>query len=245
MKKYSFNSINSSVNTEDNALHIYMNNVYGWMSFGLLLTSIIAWYTTKIPLLLKLILENRLFIITILCLQLVIVLTLSNMINKLTTHTATILFIMYSILTGLTMSTIFIVYTYSSIASTFLSTSIMFGIMSIWGYFYKKDLTKIGNIALTLLTGIIISTIINIWLNNKFLMWIISYIGIIIFCILIAWDTQKLKEIGNNILIEHNEQLKRYSILGALMLYLDFINLYILLLRIIGIKLNNSNNEKD
>lgn len=116
--------------------------------------------------------------------------------------------------------------------------------MSIWGYTFKQDLTKLGNIALMLLIGIIISTLVNIWINSTFIIWITSYIGILSFSILIAWDTQKLKEIGLNISQEHKEQIKKYSILGALMLYLDFINLYLLILKLIGIKLNNKNENK-
>ncbi len=242
MKKYSYNNLN---NSNKNMLLLYMSNVYGWMSFGLLLTSFISWYTTKIPFMLELIFFNKLFIFTLLISQLMIVLILSNSINKLTSQSAIILFIIYSIITGLSMSSIFLIYTYSSICISFLTTSIMFALMSIWGYTTKKDLTKLGNLSLMCLIGIVISSLLNTWLQNSYIIWITSYISVIIFTILTAWDTQKLKEIGNNIILEHKDQLRKYSILGALLLYLDFINIYILILKILGIKINNNNKKRD
>ncbi len=240
MKKYSYYYYDNSINT----ICSYINNVYGWMSSGLLLTSFTSWYATKIPFLLEMIFFNKFFLFTILIIQLIVVFTLSNMINRLSANFAITLFMFYSILTGLSISSIFLIYTYTSIATTFLTTSIMFGIMSIWGYNTRQDLTKIGNLALMLLIGIILSTIINLFLQNSFIVWIISYIGILSFSILIAWDTQKLKEIGNYITSEHDEQFRKYSILGALILYLDFINLYLLILKLIGVKLKNNEEEK-
>ncbi len=234
MKKYSYYYYDNSTSIS----YSYINNIYGWMSCGLLLTSFTSWYTTKIPFLLEMIFFNKLFLFTLLITQLIVVFMLSNMINRLSANLAITLFMLYSILTGLSISSIFLMYTYTSITTTFLTTSIMFGIMSIWGYNTKQDLTKIGNLSLMCLLGIIISTIINIILQNSYLVWITSYLGILSFSILVAWDTQKLKEIGNYINSEHDEQFRKYSILGALILYLDFINLYLLILKLIGVKLN-------
>ncbi len=244
MKKKYYNN-NYFEKTNKNTLITYISNVYAWMSFGLLITAFTSWYTIKIPFILELIFLNKFFIFILLILQLMIVLILSNSINKLTAKTAIILFILYSILTGLSISSIFLIYTYSSICTSFFITSIMFAIMSIWGYTTKKDLTEIGNLSLMCLIGILISSIINIWLKNSYIIWVTSYISIIIFTILTAWDTQKLKEIGNNIIIKHNDQLKKYSILGALLLYLDFINIYLLILKILGIKLDKNKEEKE
>ncbi len=241
MKKYSYYYHDSSIST----IHSYINNVYGWMSCGLLLTSFTAWYITKIPFLLEIIFFNQFFLVTILILQLIIVFALSNMINKLSANFAIALFIFYSILTGLSISSIFLIYTYISITTTFLTTSIMFGVMSIWGYSTKQDLTKMGNLALMSLIGIIIATTINFFLQSDYLIWIISYLGILSFSILVAWDTQKLKEIGHYITSEHDEQFRKYSILGALILYLDFINLYLLILKLIGIKLEKEDENKN
>ncbi len=243
MNKYNNNYKNNNIN--NNMLYTYISNVYTWMSLGLLITSLTSLYTTKINFLLKLILFNKFFIFILLSLQLIIVFILSNSINKLTSNTAIILFITYSLITGMSISSIFLIYKFSSIYISFLVTSMIFILMSIWGYITKQDLTKTGNLALMFLVGILLSTIINFWLKSKYLIWITTYLGIIIFTILIAWDTQKLKEIGNNIILKHNEQLIKYSILGALMLYLDFINLYILILKITGVKINKKNNNKN
>ncbi len=241
MKKYSYYYYDSSIST----IYSYINNVYGWMSCGLLLTSFTSWYTTKIPFLLEIIFFNHFFLVTILLIQLIIVFILSNMVNKLTANIAISLFIFYSVLTGLSISSIFLVYTYISIATTFLTTSIMFGIMSIWGYCTKQDLTQVGNLALMSLIGMIVATIINLFLKNNYFVWMISYLGILSFSILIAWDTQKLKEIGHYITSEHDEQFRKYSILGALILYLDFINLYLLILKLVGIKLEKEDENEN
>ncbi len=240
MKKYSYYHYDSTTSI----IYSYINNVYGWMSSGLLLTTFTAWYITKIPFLLEMIFFNKFFLFTILITQLIVVFTLSNMINRLSANFAITLFMFYSILTGLSISSIFLIYTYISITTTFLTTSIMFGIMSIWGYSTKQDLTKASNLALMILIGIIISTTINFFLQNSYIVLIISYLGILSFSILIAWDTQKLKEIGNYITSEHDEQFRKYSILGALILYLDFINLYLLILKLIGIKSEDNEEEK-
>ncbi len=240
MKKYSYYHYSSTISN----VYSYINNVYGWMSSGLLLTSFTAWYITKMPFILEMIFFNKFFSFTILIVQLIVVFILSNMIHRLSANLAITLFMFYSILTGLSISSIFLIYTYTSIATTFLTTSIMFGIMSIWGYSTRQDLTKISNLALMLLIGIIISTTINFFLQNSYMVWIISYFGILSFSILIAWDTQKLKEIGNYITSEHDEQFRKYSILGALILYLDFINLYLLILKLIGIRSEDNEEEK-
>ncbi len=243
MKKYTYYPEDSNINIKNYALQKYINNVYGWMSCGLLITSITSWIISTNTYILEFFMFNKIFLIAAIISQISIAYTISNMINMLNANTAIILFICYSILTGLTTSNIFLIYTYSSITSTFITTSLTFGIMSIWGYISKQDLSKIGNIATMILLGIILSTIINIFTKSTYLMWITSYLSILAFSILTAWDTQKIKNIGENIILKHNEQLKRYSILGALMLYLDFINLYISLLNTFGTKINNINED--
>ncbi len=242
MNKYSYYYYSK---IQNNTLKIYMSNVYIWMSSGLFLTSLVSWLISKTQLFLKLIFFNKSFIFLIFLAQITTIFLISQKINELSHKTAIFLFTLHSILTGITISSIFLIYTYNSIATTFFISSTMFGIMSIIGCKYKKDLTDIGNISIMLLIGASIATIINFWIKSNFLIWIISYLGILIFCILTAWDTQKIKEIGNNIIINNNEQLIRYSILGALMLYLDFINLYTLIIQILGIKINDINLYND
>jgi FtsH-binding integral membrane protein len=142
-------------------------------------------------------------------------------------------FLLYSVLNGLTMSVIFMAYTSSSIATTFYITAGTFAAMSIYGYTTKRDLTSIGNMAFMALIGIIIASIVNIFLQNEMMYWIISYLGVAIFVGLVAYDTQKLKEIGSRGFV-NEEGMEKSAIMGALSLYLDFINLFLFLLRIFG-----------
>ena len=147
---------------------------------------------------------------------------------------ATSLFMLYSALTGLTLSSIFIMYTASSIASTFLVTAGMFGAMSLYGYTTKRDLSGFGNMLFMALIGIVLASLVNMWLKSDTLMWVITYIGVVLFVGLTAYDTQKLKMIGEQLSVDDKENFRKYSIVGALTLYLDFINLFLMLLRIMG-----------
>ncbi|MEG5664147.1 Bax inhibitor-1/YccA family protein [Enterobacter roggenkampii] len=135
---------------------------------------------------------------------------------------------------GLTLSSIFIVYTYSSIASTFVVTGGMFGAMSLYGYTTKRDLSGFGSMLFMGLIGIVLASLVNLWLKSDALMWAVTYIGVVLFVGLTAYDTQKLKNIGEQIDVRDSSNLRKYSILGALTLYLDFINLFLMLLRILG-----------
>ncbi|WP_139537688.1 Bax inhibitor-1/YccA family protein [Escherichia coli] len=146
----------------------------------------------------------------------------------------TMLFMLYSALTGLTLSSIFIVYTAASIASTFVVTAGMFGAMSLYGYTTKRDLSGFGNMLFMALIGIVLASLVNFWLKSEALMWAVTYIGVIVFVGLTAYDTQKLKNMGEQIDTRDTSNLRKYSILGALTLYLDFINLFLMLLRIFG-----------
>ena len=149
------------------------------------------------------------------------------------TTTAIAAFMGYAVLNGLTLSLIFLIYTFSSIALTFFVTAGTFAVMSVYGYVTKTDLTKIGKIMMMLLVGIIIASIVNMFLKSPMIYWITTYIGVAVFVGLIAYDTQKIK----NYFLELNgdESLKgRMAIMGALTLYLDFINLFLFLLRLFG-----------
>ena len=156
------------------------------------------------------------------------------MLQRLSGAMATSLFMLYSALTGLTLSSIFIMYTASSIASTFLVTAGMFGAMSLYGYTTKRDLSGFGNMLFMALIGIVLASLVNMWLKSDTLMWVITYIGVVLFVGLTAYDTQKLKMIGEQLSVDDKENFRKYSIVGALTLYLDFINLFLMLLRIMG-----------
>lgn len=224
----------ASIVQSGTGLQTYMAQVYGWMTCGLLLTSFVAWFAARTPQIMMAVFSSQLTFFGLIIAQLVLVFVLSGMVHRLSGAVATTLFMLYSALTGLTFASIFLVYTYSSIASTFLVTGATFGAMSLYGYTTRRDLSRMGSLLFMALIGIIIASLVNIWLKSTPLMWAITYIGVLVFVGLTAYDTQKLKAIGEQIDINDRENLRRYSILGALTLYLDFINLFLMLLRIFG-----------
>ena len=210
-------------------LQTYMAQVYGWMTVGLLLTAFVAWYAANSAAVMELLFTNRVFLIGLIIAQLALVIVLSAMIQKLSAGVTTMLFMLYSALTGLTLSSIFIVYT-----AAFVVTAGMFGAMSLYGYTTKRDLSGFGNMLFMALIGIVLASLVNFWLKSEALMWAVTYIGVIVFVGLTAYDTQKLKNMGEQIDTRDTSNLRKYSILGALTLYLDFINLFLMLLRIFG-----------
>lgn len=211
----------------------FITKVYGWMAFALALTGLVAFYTAQNPDLFYFIFSNQIGFWVLFGLQIGLVIFLSARINKMSATVATGSFILYSIITGIVLSSIFYVFTMASIASTFFITAGTFAVMSIIGYFTKTDLTSFGKIMMMALVGLIIASIVNLFMASSTLYWITTYAGILIFTGLIAYDTQKIKEmniIGN----EGTDSDKKEAIMGALILYLDFINLFILLLRLFG-----------
>ena len=159
---------------------------------------------------------------------------MSARINRISFTTATILFIVYSILNGVTMSMLFLIYTMSSIATTFFVTAGTFGAMALFGYATKKDLTRIGNLCIMGVIGLIIASLVNMFLHNSMMDLIISYVGVLLFVGLTAYDSQKIKQMLSGEDIEVNETTQKIALMGALTLYLDFINLFLYLLRILG-----------
>ncbi len=232
MERYPRND--SLVQQTSTGLQTYMAQVYGWMTCGLLLTAFVAWFAARTPAVMELVFANRITFFGLIIAQLAVVFVLSGMVHRLSSGVATGLFMLYSALTGLTMASIFLVYTYASIASTFFVTAGMFGAMSFYGYTTKRDLSRFGSLLFMALIGILLASLVNFWLKSPALMWAITYIGVVIFVGLTAYDTQKLKAMGESINVSDKENLRRYSIMGALTLYLDFINLFLLLLRSFG-----------
>lgn len=219
----------SIIEQSGSRVQTYMSHVYGWMTVGLLLTAMIAWFASTNVHLMR-VLYNIMWVLLIAELGLVFV--ISGLINRLSGAAATTLFMLYSVLNGCTFSIYFLVYTSSSIASVFFITAGMFGALAFYGYTTKRDLSGFGRFLFMGLVGIIIASIVNIFLQSEPLMWAVTYIGVFVFAGLTAYDTQKLKELGENISQDDPNMFRRYVILGALTLYLDFINLFILLLRI-------------
>jgi FtsH-binding integral membrane protein len=202
------------------------------MTAGLLVTGAVAAYTANSPALLTLIYGNPFAIWILFIIEIGMVIGLSAAIGRLSPGAATALFLAYSAVNGLTLSAIFLVYTSASIASTFFITASMFGVMSLYGYVTKRDLTRLGNLLVMALIGFFIASIVNFFLKSAALYWIVTYAGILIFIGLIASDTQKIKRLSQQ--ATDDSSARRIAILGSLMLYLDFINLFLLLLRLFG-----------
>ncbi len=212
---------------------LYMTKVYNWMALALFITGIVAYITATTPQMINYIVSSKLLFYGLILGELGLVIYLTAAIRKMSQTAAITAFLIYSVLNGLTMSVIFLVYTTASISTTFFVTAGTFAAMSFYGYTTKKDLTSIGNMAFMALIGIIIASIVNFFLKSEMMYWIITYLGVAIFVGLTAYDTQKLKEIGKSG-FSSQESLEKMSILGALTLYLDFINLFLFLLRILG-----------
>jgi FtsH-binding integral membrane protein len=211
----------------------YMVKVYSWMCLALVITGGIAIFTANNETLHNLIGANPWIFFGLVIFELIAVGVLVKLVNRMSVPVATFVFILYSVLNGLTLSYIFHVYTEASIASTFFVTAGTFGVMSIYGYTTKTDLSKWGNILFMGVIGLVIASLVNYFMQSSLLYWITTGVGVIIFVALTAHDTQKIKNaniIGN----EGSDDDHRESIMGALILYLDFINLFLYLLRIFG-----------
>jgi FtsH-binding integral membrane protein len=206
-----------------------IRQVYAWMGAGLAITAFMALVTLSSPEVLQAIMGNRLVFYGLMIGELALVLTLSGAINRLSATTATLLFVAYSALNGVTLSVVALVYTANSIASTFVITAGMFGAMSIFGYMTKRDLTSWGSFLFMGLIGVVIASIVNIFVGSSAISWVISGIGVIVFTGLTAYDTWKIKEMA-----AQGTEGRKPAILGALTLYLDFINLFLMLLRFTG-----------
>ncbi len=212
---------------------IFLAKVFNWMAMGLGITGVVAWFTASSGLAMQLV-ASPVFMI-LLFVELGMVFFLSARINKIQAGTATALFIGYAILNGLTLSMIFLAYTHSSIAATFFITAGMFGAMAVYGLVTKRDLSGMGSFLFMGLIGIVLASVVNIFLKSSSLYWTISLIGVFVFVGLTAYDVQKIKNMGEQGIMEQGaEAVKKGAIMGALALYLDFINLFLMLLRFFG-----------
>lgn len=210
-----------------------MRKVYVWMTLALVITGFTAWGVAHSPGILSMIVNNQLIFWGLCIAELALVWGVSAAINRLSLATATLLFILYSVINGVTLSFIFLAFTQESITSVFFITAATFGAMAAYGYFTKSDLSSWGKILFMALIGIIIATIVNIFLHSSMLNMIVSYAGVLIFVGLTAYDTQKIKE-RLSMADSADETAQKIALMGALSLYLDFINLFIYLLRIFG-----------
>ncbi len=228
MNQYDLNypRTQSQVLVSQNSL---IRQVYAWMGAGLALTSLLALVTVSSPALLNAVVGNRLLFYGLILGELGLVFVLSGAIARLSATAATLLFLGYSALNGVTLSVIFLVYTADSIASTFVITAGMFGAMSAYGYLTRRDLTSWGSFLFMGLIGVVIASLVNIFLHSTAVSWVVSAIGVIVFTGLTAYDTWKIKALATQ-----GVGGRKPAILGALTLYLDFINLFLMLLRFAG-----------
>lgn len=211
----------------------FMNGVYAWMSVGLCVTGIVALLTARAQ-----VYPSGGLMILLVVAQIALVIGISRAISRLSPAAALGLFVLYAALNGLTLSFLFVLYTNASIAGAFLITAGMFGAMSVYGMTTKRDLTGIGGMLMMALVGIIIASVVNMFLHNSTLYWLISYVGVAIFVGLTAYDTQRLKQIAYQTSGDAMAA-SRLTVLGALTLYLDFINLLVFVLSIMGSRRND------
>ena len=210
-----------------------MRKVYLWMTLALVITAITAYGVATSPAAIQFILGNRIVFFGLIIAEFALVLAVGGMINRLSITTATLLFTLYSVVNGATLSIVLLAYTQESVTQVFFITAGTFAAMSAVGYLTKRDLSSVGRILFMALIGLIIATVVNIFWKNSGFMAILNYLGVLIFVGLTAYDTQKIK----NMLLtaeDGGEVGQKMALLGALTLYLDFINLFLYLLRILG-----------
>ena len=225
------NQVIQSVNT---AYRTLMGKVYLWMTLALAVTGLTSLYVASSPGLVQSIFASRGTFWLLVIAELALVFILSARIMKMSFSTAGIMFALYSVLNGVTMSFIFIAYTSTSIATAFFVTAGMFAAMSFIGFVTKKDLSSFGSFFTMALIGLIIASVANIFLNSSVMYWIITYVGVLLFVGLTAYDTQKIKQMLIEYGDEVNDSTQKLALIGSLSLYLDFINLFLYILRLFG-----------
>ncbi len=228
-----------SIGTLDgSSVRTFLANVFGYMSLALIISGLVAWWFAHDVRMLGYLIDfttgkQTILGWVVLFAPLGLVLIMSSAIERLSGAALLALFLVYSAVNGMTLSYIFLAYTLSSIASVFFISAAVFGVMAIAGYTTKTDLTKLGTILFIGLIGIVIAGLVNMFLQSDTMGYIISIIGVIVFTGLTAYDVQKLKAIGEQA-INGTEQTQKMALMGALRLYLDFINLFLMLLRLFG-----------
>jgi FtsH-binding integral membrane protein len=208
----------------------FIRAVYGWMFGGLLLTAAAAWWTVSSPAMRQLIFGTPAVFLVLLVAELALVFALSFGVMRMSPGAAAGIFLVYSLLNGLTLSGIAFAYARATVATAFVVAAVMFGAMSIVGMTTRRDLTSLGGLLSMALIGIIIASVLNLFLRSSNLNFAISIIGVIVFVGLTAWDTQKLKQLP----AMAEGDATRLAVVGALTLYLDFINLFLMLLQLFG-----------
>ena len=219
--------------TNASTFKVLMRKVYLWMTLALMITGITAAGVANSPNILALIYSSQVVMWGIIIAEFGLVIYISARLEKLSLSTATTLFALYSILNGVMLSSIFLLYSTAIISKVFFITAGTFGVTALYGYATKKDLSSLGNILFMALIGLVIATVVNVFMKSAMFDLILSYIGVIIFVGLTAWDSQKIKHMMM-VQQDADESAQKLALIGALSLYLDFINLFLYLLRIFG-----------
>lgn len=211
----------------------FILKVFGWMAIGLLLTGMMAWLTVHSQAMLEFIFGNRLVYFGLIIAQLGSVVWLSARVQKMSATAVTAVFTAYTVMTGMTLASVFLLYTAASIQTTFFITAATFGTMFTYGAVTKNDLTSLGSFMTMGLIGVVIASVANMFMKSEAIYWITSYVGVLVFICLTAYDAQKIKAMSIASL-HGSEAAQKSAIMGALCLYLDFINLFLLMLRFFG-----------
>jgi len=220
-----------SADVRDTRVTAFLSKVYGWMFLGLLLTAGTAVVVASSPVLIETLIANRILFWILLFAQLGLVFYLSARVNQVAPATAAVLFLLYSAMVGVTTSVIFLIYTGASIMSAFVVTAGMFGAMAVFGTLTKRSLAGVGQFMFMGLIGLIIASVVSLFWYNDVLMFVINVVGVLVFTGLTAWDAQNLKQMAVAL---PDGRVGSYAIVGALSLYLDFINLFFFILRLMG-----------
>lgn len=218
---------------DESAIATLFKSTYMQMAAALTVTGLVAYFLASSSAYLEMLATSPSILWIALFAELGVVIWLSARVMSMSMPMATLLFILYSVLNGVTLSTIFLIYTAGSIATTFFVTAGMFFVMSLVGYVTRMNLSKLGSVLMMLLVGLIIATVVNIFLGSEMLYWVISYAGVVIFVGLTAYDTQKLKHLYSEYGAA-DDMGHKLALFGALTLYLDFVNLFLMLLRLLG-----------
>jgi len=209
-----------------------LRQVYWWMTCALIVTGLTAYFAVSTPAVTNWIFSSKSVFIFLIIAEFALVIGLTAAIHKMSSTTATLMFVLYSVVNGLTLSSIFLVYDLGSVATAFFVTAGAFAVMALYGTFTKKDLSKLGSICMMALFGVIIALLVNLFLKNTMMDLLISGIAVLVFTGLIAYDSQKISALLYG--AEDSEATSKIAVLGALTLYLDFINLFLYLLRFFG-----------
>jgi len=220
-----------SADVRDVRVTAFLSKVYGWMFLGLLLTAGTAVVVASSPALIETLILNRILFWILLIAQLGVVFYLSARVNKVSPVTAAVLFMLYSGMVGITSSVIFLIYTGASIVSAFVIAGGMFGAMAVFGSLTKRSLAGVGQFMFMGLIGLILASVVSIFWFNDVLMFVINVVGVLVFTGLTAWDAQRLKQMA---VVLPDGRVGSYAVVGALSLYLDFINLFFFILRLMG-----------